>query len=80
MKRCETCAHWERSKSNPKPDRALCLAKKLDSFGDPDGAYISGVPNAFLSTGPKFGCVHHTAAGVGASDHQTFSGKSPEQS
>lgn len=58
--RCETCRHWERSSKNPRPERALCLAKKLDSFSDPDGAYIPGARSAmFLSTGPRFGCVQH---------------------
>ncbi len=37
----------------------MCVAKKLDAMNQLDGAFIPGVPIAFLSTGPQFGCVHH---------------------
>jgi hypothetical protein len=63
MKTCKDCQHWTQ---NPdKPGEGQCNSPKFVEADSPplDGLAYTDYEgyNAYLSTGPDFGCIHHEA-------------------
>lgn len=59
---CDSCKWWDSKPDGKEPITHECNSSKLGHFAEGNDALVSHDAegySSYVSTGPKFGCIHH---------------------